>query len=286
MTDYLLAVLFGIVEGVTEFLPISSTAHLRVIKPLCGISLKDPYWKMFDVVIQLGAVMCLPIFFRSRIFKFLTSFPKSPVTGQRDVVNHPVTLVGVAFALTGVLGLAGRKLAGENLEKAWVIGWALLAGGVVMWIVDVFCNRPRTQDVGQMNILQAIWIGALQILAAIFPGLSRSMTTIAAGQTAGLSRPASLEFSFFLSIPTMAAACLYDLYKTIRGTHDPGDLAPNAMTSHQWITLAIGFVVSFIVAWVVVAWFMGWVRKRGFVPFAVYRIILGVLVLLLAGRLS
>lgn len=285
MTDYLLAVLFGVVEGVTEFLPISSTAHLRILKPLCHISLTDPYWKMFDVVIQLGAVMCLPFFFRNRIVQFIRSFPKNPVTGERDVLNHPVTLVGIAFVLTAIPALLCKRLISQNLESATVIGAALLIGGAVMWAVDIMFTRPRTQEVGQMNLLQAAWIGAIQVTAAIFPGVSRSMATIAAGQTAGLSRAAALEFSFFLSIPTMGAACLYDLYKALKPGGDETHLTPGSITAHQWITLAIGFVISFIVAWVVVAWFMSWVRRRGFVPFAIYRIILGLVVLIYARRM-
>ena len=134
----------------------------------------------------------------------------------------------------------------------------------------------------EMSLPQAVWIGAAQILSAIFPGTSRSMATIAAGQVAGMSRPAALEFSFFLSMPTMVVATGYDLFKTVapsRNTPVEGNLAPLAVNAHQWVVIAIGFVVSFFVALAVVAWFMQWVRTRGFVPFAVYRIVLGLAVL-------
>ena len=160
---------------------------------------------------------------------------------------------------------------------------ALLIGGVVMWIVDATFTGPRVTHMEEMNLPQAVWIGAVQILSAVFPGTSRSMSTIAAGQVAGLSRPAALEFSFFLSMPTMVVATLYDLYKTLapnRNFATEGNLAPLAMNTHQWILLAIGFVVSFIVALGVVAWFIRWVRTRGFAPFAVYRIALGAIILL------
>jgi undecaprenyl-diphosphatase len=280
VTDYLLAVLFGVVEGITEFLPISSTAHLRILKPLLHISLTDPYWKMFDVVIQLGAVLCLPVFFRNRIFQFLRSFPKNPVTNERDAMNHPVTLVAVAFVATVIPMLILKKIVSHNLENLTAIGAAMVIGGAVMWAVDAMFRRPRTQEVAEMNILQATWIGLVQVLSGVFPGTSRSMATIAAGQTAGLSRAAALEFSFFLSIPTMAAACLKELYDAIKPGADASGLTPASMSGHQWVTLAIGFVVSFIVAWGVVAWFMNWVRRRGFVPFAVYRIVVGLMVLI------
>jgi undecaprenyl-diphosphatase len=127
---------------------------------------------------------------------------------------------------------------------------------------------------------QAIWIGLCQVLSAVFPGTSRSMATIAAGQLAGMSRTSALEFSFFVSIPTMAAATLYDLLKSVRPHHgEPSVLGQITFTAQSWVVLGIGFVVSFIVAYGVVAWFMNWVRQRGFVPFAVYRIVLGVAVL-------
>ncbi len=277
MTDYLLAAFFGLIEGVTEFLPVSSTAHLRLAKelPFVHIPLTDPYWKMFDIVIQLGAVLCLPIYFRKRIAEFLKSFPGF----GREALNHPVTLTMLAFVVTAGPAFLLTKLISHNLESATVMGLSLVIGGVVMWAVDVACTKPRTQDMADMNWLQSVWIGAVQILSAVFPGTSRSMSTIAAGQTAGLSRYAALEFSFFVSIPTMFAATCYDLFKTLLHRGSAAGLAPLVMTAHRWATLGIGFVVSFFVAWAVVAWFMAWVRRRGFVPFAAYRILIGGLIL-------
>jgi undecaprenyl-diphosphatase len=131
---------------------------------------------------------------------------------------------------------------------------------------------------GEMSMGQAIWIGICQIASAVFPGTSRSMSTISAGQVVGMSRPAALEFSFFLSMPTMAAATLYTLFTTFHPKHgEPLGAMPS--NAQEWVVLAIGFVVSFIVALAVVAWFMNWVRQRGFTPFAIYRIIVGIAVL-------
>jgi undecaprenyl-diphosphatase len=281
MTDYPLAVLFGVVEGITEFLPVSSTAHLRIAKalPFVHIPLSDPYWKMFDIVIQLGAVLCLPIYFRKRIAEFLKTFPLRPSAWTRATLDHPVTLVLLAFVVTAGPAFLLTKLISHNLESFTVMGCSLLIGGVIMWVVDMMCDKPRTTEMDQMNWAQSVWIGAVQILSAVFPGTSRSMSTIAAGQTAGLSRMAALEFSFFVSMPTMFAATAYDLLKTLMRGHKDAALAPLVMDAHQWVTLGIGFVVSFFVAWAVVAWFMAWVRKRGFVPFAVYRILLGLCIL-------
>src|ERR1044071_6636114 len=128
-----------------------------------------------------------------------------------------------------------------------------------------------------MSLGQAVWIGACQIFSAVFPGTSRSMSTIAAGQLAGMSRASALEFSFFLSIPTMVAATGYDLLKSLRGI-GANPIGVSQIDSHGWIVLVIGFVVSFIVAYATVAWFIAWVRRRGFAPFAVYRIVVGVFV--------
>jgi undecaprenyl-diphosphatase len=141
-------------------------------------------------------------------------------------------------------------------------------------------GRRRVEDLEQMSVAQALWIGACQVLSAVFPGTSRSMATITAGELAGLSRPAALEFSFLLSIPTMAAATLYDLAKSLR-PHAGEASAIGAMPgdAHAWTVLAIGFGVSFLVAYAVVAWFMNWVRTRGFTPFALYRIVVGTAIL-------
>jgi len=284
LNEFLLSVLLGIVEGLTEFLPVSSTAHLRIFESLVGIDLGNGYWKMYSVVIQLGAILCLPIYFRTRISDFLRTFPKGE-QGNRTALTHPITLVLIAFVCTAGPAFLLTKIIGKHLESMIIIGCSLLIGGIVMWIVDSVFGKPRageafrTDHMEDMTMPQAVWIGLCQILSAVFPGTSRSMSTIAAGQVAGMSRTAALEFSFFLSIPTMVTATLYDLFKTLHGKHGGEPLGRMPANSHEWMVLAIGFVVSFFVAWAVVAWFMNWVRQRGFAPFAVYRIVLGIAVL-------
>jgi undecaprenyl-diphosphatase len=296
LNDYLLSVLLGIVEGLTEFLPVSSTAHLRISEALLHISLSDGYWKMYTIVIQLGAILCLPVYFRERIAKFLSTFP-SGERGDRTVLTHPLGLTMVAFVVTAIPAFLFTKIIGKHLESLTIMGTSLLVGGVVMWLVDAMNakseaagpgtspSRIHTWKMEDMSLGQAIWIGACQILSAVFPGTSRSMSTIAAGQIAGMSRASALEFSFFLSIPTMVVATCYDLLKSLRGK-GVNPIGVSQIDSHGWIVLAIGFVVSFIVAYASVAWFMGYVRKRGFAPFAVYRIIVGALVLAFAARLG
>jgi undecaprenyl-diphosphatase len=328
LPDTVVSVILGVVEGLTEFLPVSSTAHLRLAEKLMDIDLSNGYWKMYSIVIQLGAILCLPIYFRQRIIKFLKTFPKGE-RGDRTLFTHPLTLVMVAFVVTAIPAYALHKKIGENLESLKVIGVALFVGGIIMWAVDYWfgwlpdpANAPGpevefagarageaqpakaivssldpnevpsappiglrpTAHMEEMSLGQAIWIGAAQILSAVFPGTSRSMSTIAAGQVTGMSRQAALEFSFFLSMPTMIVATGYEFLKTVvlkKAGH--GDtLPPIEMNTHLWIVLIIGFVVSFFVAWGVVAWFMNWVRRGGFAPFAAYRILLGAGVLVMA----
>src|SRR6266404_1319253 len=283
MSNYLLSVFLGIVEGLTEFLPVSSTAHLRICEALLHIDLHDPFWKMYTIVIQLGAILALPVYFWGRIVRFVRTFPKGE-RGNRTIFTHPLSLTLIAFVVTAIPAWALAKVIGKNLESLWVMAMALLIGGIIMWIVDAVFTRPRTMHMEEMTLPQAVWIGAAQILSAVFPGTSRSMSTIAAGQVAGMSRPAALEFSFFLSMPTMFVATGYDFVKTVMPHHHESNIAPLAMNGHQWIVLVIGFVVSFFVALGVVAWFMQWVRSRGFVPFAVYRIVLGIGLLMLLIR--
>lgn len=296
MNDYLLSVVLGIIEGLTEYLPVSSTAHLRIAESLFHISLSDGYWKMYTIVIQLGAILCLPIYFRSRIARFLSTFPGGE-SGDRNLLTHPLGLTSIAFVVTALPAFLLTKVIGKHLESLYIMGCSLLVGGIVMWIVDVInaraevagpaapASRIHTWKMEAMSLGQAIWIGACQILSAVFPGVSRSMSTIAAGQLAGMSRASALEFSFFLSIPTMAVATGYDLLKSLQGKSE-NPIGVSQIDAHGWMVLAIGFVVSFIVAYGSVAWFMAWVRRRGFAPFAVYRIVVGILVLAFAARLT
>jgi undecaprenyl-diphosphatase len=291
MHDCLLSILLGIIEGLTEFLPVSSTAHLRISEALLGIDLSNGFWKMYSIVIQLGAILCLPIYFRSRIARFLSTFPGGE-RRERTALNHPLTLVLIAFVCTAIPALLLTKVIGKHLESLYVMGWSLLIGGIVMWIVDALFGQPRpgsrfqTERMEEMTTPQAIWIGICQIASAVFPGTSRSMSTISAGQVVGMSRPAALEFSFFLSMPTMAAAVAYDLFRTFHPKHGAEPLGRMPVNGLEWGVLVIGFVVSFVVALAVVAWFMHWVRQRGFVPFAIYRIVVGIAVLVWAMRVA
>jgi len=282
MNDYLRSVILGIVEGLTEFLPVSSTAHLRIGEKILGVDLESGYWKMYSIVIQLGAILSVLVYFWGRIVGFLRTFPRGE-RGDRTILTHPLSLTAIAFVITAVPSYLLRKQIGKNLENLHVIAWAMLVGGIIMWVVDAVWRRPRIEHVEEMSYVQAVWIGAMQILSAVFPGASRSMTTIAAGQVAGMSRWAALEFSFFLSLPTMLAATGFELLRAV--LPKAGEQAAAVqMNGERWIVLGIGFFVSFVVAWAVIAWFMSWVRHRGFIPFAIYRIVFGVGVLVWLWR--
>ena len=291
MNVYILSVLLGVVEGLTEFLPVSSTAHLRIAEALLKIPLDDAYWKMYTIVIQAGAILALLLLYLGRILEFLRTFPQGE-RRDRNLLTHPLSLTILAFICTSVPALLLKKWSDKNLGSLTVIAIALLSGGVIMWVVDAWSSRyePNTVHVEEIGLGQSVWIGLCQSLSAIFPGTSRSMSTIAAGQLVGMDRPTALEFSFLLSIPTMLAATAYDLLKEIhpsKAALAAGEAAAHVtMTGERWVVLAIGFVVSFIIALGVVEWFLGWVRKHGFTVFAVYRILLGIVLLIWGSRIA
>jgi len=287
---YIQSVILGIIEGLTEFLPVSSTAHLRIAEAVMRIPLDDTYWKMYTVVIQAGAILALMLLFLGRIVAFVKSFPRGE-SGDRTWRNHPISLTLIAFAFTSAIALPLHKLTEKHLGSIAIMAWTLLIGGIVMWVIDARSSRyePTTIHVEEMSLGQSIWIGICQSLSAIFPGTSRSMSTIAAGQITGMDRPSALEFSFLLSIPTMIAATAWDLLKSIHPSkaalaEGAVPVADVTMTGQKWVVLIIGFVVSFIVALGVVEWFLAWVRRRGFTIFAVYRIILAIALLVLGGK--
>ena len=293
MNPYLISVLLGIVEGLTEFLPVSSTAHLRIAEALLQLDMADPFWKMYTIVIQLGAILALSLLFMGRIIEFIRTFPGGE-SGDKTVLNHPISLTLVAFLFTSGPSLLLKKVISKNLESLQLMALALLIGGVVMWVIDAWSVRHEggVKDLEEMNIFQAVFIGVCQTFSAVFPGTSRSMSTIASGQLVGLNRSTALEFSFLLSIPTMIAATGYDLFKEVlhqdhsrTGTMTAEAVSPLVMNGERWVVLAIGLAVSFIVALGVVEWFLQWVRRHGLVIFAAYRIVLAIVLLTMGKRL-
>src|SRR5258705_6797492 len=186
LNDYLLSVILGIIEGLTEFLPVSSTAHLRIAEALLHIDLASGYWKMYTIVIQLGAILCLPVYFRERIAKLLSTFPQGE-RGDRTVLTHPLSLTLVAFVVTAIPSFLFTKIIGKHLESLVIMGSALVIGGIVMWLVDARNAKSEAAGEGAANSLihtwrmeairfrQAVWVGARQILPSRFTGTARSM---------------------------------------------------------------------------------------------------------------
>jgi undecaprenyl-diphosphatase len=303
---YIVSVILGIVEGLTEFLPVSSTAHLRIAEALLRLPLDAgachlgdaactgdvAYWKMYTIVIQAGAIFALLLLYLTRILDFMRTFPRGE-RHDRNFFTHPISLTLIAFVCTAIPAKLLKHWSDRNLGSLTVIAIALLLGGIVMWIVDRWSMRyePTTTHTEEISLGQAIWIGICQSVSAIFPGTSRSMSTITAGQLVGMDRPTALEFSFLLSIPTMFAATAYDLWEEVlhhgkEAADSAIPVAHVAMNPERWIVLAIGFIVSFIVAFGVVEWFLAYVRRHGFTVFAVYRILLGIALLIWGAKIA
>lgn len=261
MHDIIKSIILGIVEGITEFLPISSTGHLIIVNRFVDFTGSFAY--LFDIVIQLGAILSVVVYFRARLFPFGASH--SPEK-KRDIIDlWKKTIIGVVPAL--VFGLLGGKYVKEYLFNPVTVAIALIAGGIVLIYLESRKKESTINAISELTYLNALIIGIIQCLAMV-PGTSRSAATIMGAMFIGASRVVAAEFSFFLAVPTMCAATAYSLMK-----------ADRALTAEQLIVLAVGFTVSFIVALAVIAGFMKFITRRDFKPFGYYRIILGIAVL-------
>ena len=258
------SIILGIIEGLTEFVPVSSTGHLLLCEKWMHLNLDEPFWKMFTVFIQIGAILAVVVYFRHKIVQLLSGSISGNTVSQKVVMmviiaTIPVLIVGYLF----------HKWVELHMERPLPIALALLIGGLIMMAVEFARPGTTTPRIEHLTWGQAIGIGLAQILAVLFPGTSRSGATIIAGLIGGLSRPAAAEFSFLLAIPAMAAASGYSLLKGAGG-----------MNGGQMTLLLVGTLVSFLVAWAVIALFMEYIRKHTFTPFGVYRIVLGIVVLI------
>jgi undecaprenyl-diphosphatase len=256
---YFQALVLGIVEGLTEFLPISSTGHLIIAGQLLGFN--DDKAKVFDIVIQSGAMLAIVWEYRARFTSVLKRLPSDPAA-RRFVTN-----LVVAFIPLAVLGLAFDKLIKAYLFFAVPVAVAFIVGGLIILWVDRRPAQARAAAVDDMTWSDALKVGIAQTFA-LLPGASRSGSTIIGGMLFGLSRRAATEFSFFLAVPTLVAAGAYELYKN-RALFHAADLGP----------LAVGFVVSFIAAFLCVRWLLRYIVSHDFTLFAWYRIAFGAVVL-------
>ena len=259
----LVALILGVVEGLTEYLPVSSTGHLILAGHFLGGDSEAD--KAFEIVIQLGAILAVLVYYRALLSQRARELP----SGKPEATRLLLALVA-GFVPVAALGLVARKAIKAHLFGARPVAIALAVGGVVMIVVELW--RGRRPDDGESRLeevtpLQGLLIGIGQC-ASLVPGTSRSMATIVSGQLVGLTTATAAEFSFLLALPTLGAATLYEAYKSRQDLLTLG-LAP----------MAVGLVTSFLVAWAVIAVFIGYLQRRGLLPFGVYRIILGGLVL-------
>jgi undecaprenyl-diphosphatase len=258
--DWLTIAVLGLVEGITEFLPISSTGHLIVAGHLLGFD--GEFSKLFDVVIQLGAILAVCWLYRAKLWHVATTLGRDR-SSTRFAVN-----VLLAFAPAVVLGLLLHDYIKRVLFSPYVVAWSFIVGGLVILAVERWWKVPRTiASTEEIPPSKALGIGLFQCLAMV-PGTSRSGATIVGGLLLGMRREAATEFSFFLAIPTMLGASALDLWKV---RHD--------VSADQLGVIAVGFVVAFLSALVVVRGLVGFVSRHGFAPFAWYRIAAGIAVL-------
>jgi undecaprenyl-diphosphatase len=261
-------IILGIVEGITEFLPVSSTGHLIMFNNFLNFNGK--FSDLFDIVIQLGAILAVVVLFWDKLVESLKTVadPTFKSFGSRLWRN-----LIVAFIPSGVIGVLSHKYVEAHLMKVLPVSLALLVGGIFMILAEnKFRRKNKTKDIRYVTLKQAFIIGCFQCLSVVWPGFSRSASTIIGGWIVGLSTFAAAEFSFFLAIPTMFIATGYELITNM-----------SSITGSQFLEIAIGFVVSFLVALLVVEKFMNFLKRRPMRIFAVYRILFSIVFLALAA---
>jgi undecaprenyl-diphosphatase len=264
VTDLFRTLLLGIIEGITEFLPISSTGHLLIAEHWLGAR-SD----LFNVVIQAGAILAVVLIYRQRLWQLARGFlqPGPDASEQRDYAWKLI----VAFGITAVLGFVVTKLGFKLPETITPVAWALVLGGI--WMLAAEYVAAKKPDSTRITWLVAILVGVAQVVAAVFPGTSRSAAAIFIALLAGTgNRAAATEFAFLVGIPTMFAASAYELLKY---HHAGGGIHEN------WSALALAFVVSMVTAFIAVKWLLGYIRSHRYTAFAIYRIVLGAALLLL-----
>jgi undecaprenyl-diphosphatase len=266
MNDWLAAVVLGVIEGLTEFLPVSSTAHLLLAEKLLGVS--GPVWETFTVLIQLGAILAVVALYFQRLLKVLLTLNSDPQS-RRFALS-----VLIAFLPAAVIGAAlHKKITGGFFENVGLICWALLIGGVVLLLIDRLPPKPKHFDATRYPFAMSLGIGLFQCLSVI-PGTSRAGATIVGALLQRADKRSAAEFSFFLAIPTMTGAFVVQLWSARH------DLA----VGHAGGLIAVGFVTAFVSALLVIKAFIGFVGKRGLAPFAWWRIAVGAAGLIALSR--
>jgi undecaprenyl-diphosphatase len=256
--DLIKAVILGIVEGLTEFIPVSSTGHLLLVQRFFGFA-DDEFGKTFAILIQFGAILALLSIYFFKLWRLAIGFFSDPAA-RRFIYG-----VLLAFLPAAVVGAFAHDFIKAVLFNDWIICFTLIAGGAVLLWIDMMNLKPRYTDVMTYTLPMYLWIGVIQCVSMI-PGVSRSGATIVGAMLLGADRRSAAEFSFWLAMPTMAGAFAYDLYKS-----------QGQMTSGNTLIIAVGFAVSFICAWIVVKTFLGYVQRHGFALFAWWRVVVGLI---------
>ncbi|HEY9217959.1 MAG TPA: undecaprenyl-diphosphate phosphatase [Phenylobacterium sp.] len=258
MADWIYAIIMGLVEGLTEFIPVSSTGHLLLTKEALG--LPDGFWDTFSVLIQLGAILAVVVLYFQRLWSVVLRIPSDPKA------RGFVLSVLVGFIPAVVLGLLLHDFIKSVLfESPALICWSLIVGGVVLLLIDRFAPKPRYDDAMELPLLTSLGVGFMQVLSMV-PGVSRSGATIVGAVLLGVRKEAATEFSFFLAIPTMMGAFVLDAYEN-----------RDAINADQAGVIAVGFVASFVFALFVIRTMVGFVSRRGLAPFGWWRIVVGAL---------
>lgn len=257
------AIIQSIVEGLTEFLPISSTAHMKFVNPMIGVDPNDDFSKLFDIVIQLPAILAVVALYWKKFFDF-------------SRLNFYIKLI-VAVIPALVFGALLEKYIDRALDNLYFIAWVMVAGGIILLFVDKWFNRPIIDDEQKVTNGIAFRIGCFQVLSILFPGCSRSAATIVGGMTQRLTRKAAAEFSFFLAVPTMLAATVKKLWDTHRDH-------PEILNREHATLLGLSSILTFIIAIIVMRFFIDFLKKYGFRPWGIYRIVAGGTMLFLLWR--
>jgi undecaprenyl-diphosphatase len=257
------AIIQAIVEGLTEFLPISSTAHMKFVNPMIGVDPNDDFSKVFDIVIQLPAILAVVVVYWRKFFDF-------------SRLSFYVKLI-IAFIPALVFGTLLQKHIEHALDSLYLIASVMVGGGIVFLFVDKWFTHPVIDDEKQVSNITALKIGCFQVLSILLPGVSRSAATIIGGMSQKLTRKAAAEFSFFLAVPTMLAVTVKKLWDAHRDH-------PDMLNREHATTLLLASVIAFFVAIIVIRFFINFLKKYGFKPWGYYRIIVGLVMLFLLWR--
>ncbi|KQW43951.1 UDP pyrophosphate phosphatase [Nocardioides sp. Root1257] len=275
MIDLWQAVVLGVVEGLTEFLPVSSTGHLKIVEGLLGIDVADDSVVGFTAVIQMGAIAAVLVYFARDIARLATAWVRGLASRERrtDPDYHFAWWIVWATIPVVIVGLLAKPLIDGPLASLWVVAAALVAGSAFMWAADRIGSHARPES--EITVVDAVVVGAAQVLALLFPGFSRSGATISTGLIRGLDRVAATRLSFFLSIPALTGAGIYELKDAVGGGVGVG-------------SVVVGTVVSFVVAYATIAWLLRYVSRHSFDLFVFYRLGVAALlvVLLVTGAVA